>query len=233
MSEASARMMLVGGGTVACYTLALLLVRLWPGGAEIVQPAPVWWVGAFAVGVAFAAWNLWDSLLDVRRVFVRHRPQRVIAGGFWRLRSDALQGACCTAWAAAGALSLVQWGTADQRAGLITAGALALVVNQAWNRIDRERIVRMPSAHAEARTMEQVAVSLAADARRMGHDVRDTLQLPVGVLELLRTHHDLTPSEAAEIDLAVGALVTLAEHVAALHARVRALDPTLGPEDGS
>jgi hypothetical protein len=154
-----------------------------------------------------------------------------MAGGLWRLRSDAFQGACCTVWAGAGALAIVQWGNQEVRTALILAGALAIVVNQVWNRIDRERISHMPRPTRDAEALETIAIQLAADARRMGHDIFNDLQVPVGTLELLRERPGLTHEEIEEIDLSLKALLDLAAHIARLHQHARNLDPSLrGPQ---
>lgn len=231
MTRSLARMALVGLVVLALYALVLLGLAFVPG-ADIVMPLPISWTGMFAVAVAFAAWNLWDSLLGMRGAVRGDRPARMIAGSFWHLRSDALQGACCTALAGAGALAIVQWGGAEVRTALLTAGGVAIAVNQVWNRLDRERVQRMPGPISEARAMEHLAIALAADARRMGHDVAETLQYPVGVLEMLRIRPGLTEQEVAEIDAAVGQLVALAEHIQALHQQVRAHDPSVRDQPG-
>lgn len=226
MREATARMALVALSTLAVYGLVLTAISQTPG-VDIRMPLPAVWVAAFAVAVVFSAWNLWDSLLDTRAAFKGGRSRRVIAGGLWRLRSDALQGACCTAMAGAGALAIVQWGSPEIRTALILAAAVLLVANQVWNRYDRERVMRMPSAENDARQLERLAAEIASDAREGFHEVGNTLQHPVAVLDLLRTRPGITPGEVEEIDDAIGALTDLAVHVRLLHERVRALDPSL------
>lgn len=230
MRRAVALMLLVGLATLALYGLALMAVTLLPD-ADIVSPLPISWTGAFALATVFAGWNLWDSLLDARAAHRRRATRRTIAGGWWRLRSDALQGACCTSWAGAGVLAILQWGTQEIRTALILAGALALVANQVWNRIDRERISHMPRPTRDAEALETIAIQLAADARTIGHDVASSLQAPVGTLSLLRERPDLTPQEVEDIDLSMKALLDLAAHVQRLHQHARSIDPSLrGPQ---
>lgn len=226
MRRAAALMVLVGLVTLACYALALLLVTLLPG-ADIVSALPISWTGAFALATVFAGWNLWDSLLDARAAHRRRATRRTIAGGWWRLRSDALQGACCTAWAGAGALAIVQWAGPETRTALILSGALAIVANQVWNRIDRERISHMPRPTRDAEALETIAIQLAADARTVGHDVANDLQMPVTTFSLLRERPDLTPQEVEDIDLSMTALLNLGAHVARIHQHARSLDPSL------
>lgn len=208
MTRAGARMVLVALSTLALYGLALLLVNLLPG-ADIVQPYPIWWTGAFAVAVAFAGWNVWDSLLDARAAFRRGEPQRIIAGGLWRLRSDALQGACCTAMAGAGALAIVQWGGLEGRTALISVAALALVANQVWNRVDRERVMRMPPTDHDARYHElraQIRLAEAAAALQ-GAEKHDALTVMTRVqgrqqmlLRILEQHGIAVPEQLRKIE---------------------------------
>ncbi len=221
-----ARMILVVLTVLALYGAALLGLQFVPG-ADIVQVGPISWTGVFLVAVAFAGWNVWDSLLDARSAYRRHATKRVIAGGLWRLRSDTLQGACCTAMAGAGALAIVQWGTVEIRAAIIASAGVLLVINQIWNRADRERIQRMPGAISEARAMELLAIELAADVRMVGHDLNDNLQVIVGALEVVRQRPDLSPTEAGMIDAATSTVMNLAAHVRVLHEHAKERDPSL------
>jgi hypothetical protein len=175
--RATAGMLLVGLATLALYALALLAVDFVPG-ADIRSPLPIWWTGAFAVAVAFAAWNVWDSWLDARAAYRRGSPERTRAGGLWRLRSDMLQGSCCAAMAGAGALAIVQWGTVELRTTIILLAALMLVVNQVWNRIDRERVSRMTAPVADARYHEAQATIRHLESELDHHraERRDTLR---------------------------------------------------------
>jgi hypothetical protein len=189
-------MALVVASTLALYALALMGLQHIPG-VDILMPFPIFWVGAFSVAVVFAAWNVWDDTLDARATYQKGAPSRTIAGALWRLRSDALQGACCTAMAGAGALAIVQWGNIEIRTACITAAAVALVANQIWNRLDRERVVRMPSASEEARyhAAQSKIRRLEAQAALAAADKHEALQvaardrLAVGVLtRILRRH---------------------------------------------
>lgn len=230
MREAVARMVLVALAVVATYGLLLVLIEQSPL-VDVRNPLAVGWTGIFLLGLAFAAWNAGDSVLDIWGAIRKHRPRRILAGGQWLARSNGLQGVTCLMLAAVGWSVILMWGTAEQRAWLLMAGGAALVVNQIWNRLDRERVQRLPGAASEARLMEQLAVALAADARRMGHDVAETLQYPVGVLEMLRLRPGLTEQEVAEIDRAVTQLVALAEHIRDLHQQVRAHDPSVRDQE--
>lgn len=225
MNGVLVRMAFVTLLTLAGFGLVLGIVSTLPG-LDIVMPLPIWWVATFWVGVVFATWNLWDSVLDARAAFLRGRADRILLGGLWRMRSDALQCMTCCAMVAAGCLAILQFGTVEIRTGLILAGGITLVVNQLWNRLDRERIMRMPPLSGGAREMEQLAMRIAADARQMGHDIRDGLQMPVGELELLRSRPGMTAQEVADIDAAITALMKLADHIQALHQRVKASDPS-------
>ena len=57
MKQAIARMALVALTTVALYALALTILALAPG-IDIRLTTPISWVGALAVAVVFAGWNL-------------------------------------------------------------------------------------------------------------------------------------------------------------------------------
>lgn len=176
MRTAWVRMVAVAVTTLALYLLTLLAADTL--GLDIRQPLPIAWSGAFAVAVAFAGWNVWDSLLDARAAYTLKRPQRTIAGGIWRLRSDLLQGACCTAMLAAGMLAIVQVSTPEVRAAVIFVASLTLVANQLWNRLDRERIMRMPSPAEDARYHAAQATirRLEADIALQRADKHDALQ---------------------------------------------------------
>lgn len=226
MKRALARMTLVATSTLALYLLALAVVALLPG-VDLVQPAPLGWVGVFLCAAVFAAWNLADAVLDARVNFQKYGWGRMLAGSFWHVRSHALQGAGCTAWAGAGALAVLQWGTLELRTACYVAGALCFAGNQVWNRLDRERIVLMPRPAADADAMTRLAEQLAADARLMGHDVRSGLQIPVTTLEILRARPGMTATEIEEIDAALEALFNLGAHIQRLHAHARSLDPSL------
>lgn len=186
MTRAWARMGLVVLLVLAAYALALIVVTMLPG-ADIVMPYAVGWTGAFAVAVAFAGWNVWDSLLDARAAYRRQETARIIAGGLWRLRSDALQGACCTAMAGAGALAIVQWGGVEVRAAIIAVAGLTLCANQLLNRVDRERVLRMPLAVEGARYHAAQAVIRRLEAEAATHraDKHDALnRATTSVLEV-------------------------------------------------
>lgn len=158
-------MVLLGLVVLALYALALLLVNMIPG-VDVVQPYPISWTAAFALGTVFAGWNFYDALLDARAAYRKGEGQRIVAGGLWRLRSDILQGACCATMAAAGALAIVQWGGIETRTALLAAAGLALVANQIWNRLDRERVTRMPPTDHDARYHEARAWIRRTEAER-------------------------------------------------------------------
>jgi hypothetical protein len=218
-------MVLVGLVTLAVYALALLTVERLPG-IDIASPLAIWWTGAWLLGGVFGVWNLWDSALDARDAYRRRKSKRIRAGGIWRLRSDALQCSACVMMVAAGLLAILQLGSPDIRTGLILTGGLAVICNQAWNRIDRERVIRMPSSSVEARAMTRLATEIAADARQMGHDVANTIMQPVAVLEMLRNRPGTFPADVEDIDEAIDALISLTEHVHTLHQHVKERDPS-------
>jgi hypothetical protein len=224
--RASAQMILVELVTIAAYIVTLEIVVLLPGGIEVVSPLAEWWTGAWLGGAVFGAWNLWDSALDARDAYRRGKSSRIKAGGIWRMRSDLLQCVACVMMVAAGCLAIVQWSSPDVRTALILVGGLAVICNQAWNRIDRERVTRMPSSGIESRAMERLAQDIAADARLFGHEFDNIISLPVGTLEILRVRPGTTREEAEQINASVIALLTLAEHVHALHQRIKAKDPS-------
>lgn len=240
MRWAVIRILLVGVLTLALYALGIGLLDLIPG-TDIRQPLPWWWAGAATIGWAYATWNFGDALLDVWDAIKRKRARRYVAGGLWRSRSDFLQGVACLCWAIAGVLAILQWSTPDVRTSFLLAGAASLVLNQGWNRIDRERISRMPSVISETRAlerllaaravdgqaMERTAAALAADIRALGHDIDNRLSLPVGALEIQRARPGLPADEAATIDAGLAALSDYTEFVKRLHKHAKELDPSL------
>lgn len=226
VADALAQVVLLGTATLILYTGVLALISYLPG-TDIRSPLSIGWTGAFALATVFATWNFWDSLLDVRAAYRRGAPARTIAGGFWRLRSDALQGACCVAMAGAGTLAIIQWSTMEVRTAILLSAGVFIVTNQVWNRVDRERLWRMPSPTADRQAMRWLATQIAADARVGFHSVGNTLQVPIGVLELLRIRPGLTTEEVIAISEAIAALLDLADEVEALHDNVRLLDPSI------
>jgi hypothetical protein len=183
-------MALVALVTLAAYGLALALLTALPG-VDVAQPPAIAWTAGFAVAVAFGAWNVWDSLLDARAAYRRGETARIIAGGLWRLRSDALQGASCTAMAAAGALVIVQWGSLEVRAAIIAVAGLTLAANQVWNRIDRERVLRMPlnvegeRYHAAQAKIRRLEADAALEAAKK-HDALAELAPLRGYVQILQ-----------------------------------------------
>jgi hypothetical protein len=227
---AIARMALVALAILAAYGLVLLLIEQSPY-VEVRNYLALGWTAVFLVGLGFATWNAYDSVLDVWDAFKRHRPRRIVAGGQWLARSNVLQGIACLMLALTGWSVILMLGTAELRAGLLVGGGVALVANQVWNRLDRERLQRLPGPSSEVRAMEALAAELAADTRTFGHDFDDALQFPVGVLEVLKTRADITPQEVLDIEAAVVVLTDLGAALGVLHARARALDPTLHPPE--
>jgi hypothetical protein len=227
---ALARMALVAFSILAAYGLVLVLIEQSPY-VEVRNYLALGWTAIFLVALGFAIWNSYDSVLDVWDVIKQHRPLRIVAGGQWLARSNVLQGVVCLVMAATGWSVILMLGTAELRAGLLMAGGLALAANQVWNRLDRERLQRLPGPASEVRAMEALAAELAADTRTFGHDFDDALQFPVGVLEVLKTRSDITPQEVFDIEAAVVVLTDLGAALGALHQRARALDPTLQPPE--
>lgn len=227
------QMMLVGLTTLCMFGIAVLLADRIPG-VDVALPIALYWTCAWLLGAVFGGWNLRDSIRGSRATYRLERSTAATkAGGLWLLRSDFLQCSACLAMVAAGILAILQWSTVDVRTALILVGGLSIVINQVWNRLDRERVTRMPSVRDETRAMERLAAEIAASARRLGHDIANAINGPVGTLELLRARPGTTPEEAAEIGEAINTLVALADHVRTLHASIRASDPRLPRSESS
>jgi hypothetical protein len=217
-------MILLGLVTLAVYTLALILIDLTPG-MDVVQPLAVGWTGAWLLGSVFGARNLWDATLDVKSAYRRERSATVKAGGLWLMRSDFLQCSACLLMVSAGGLAILQWSSPEVRTGLILAGGLSVVINQVWNRLDRERVIRMPSIDSERRSLERLAREIAVDARVMGHLVANELSEPVGLIDLVLETAVLTPQHRVDLVTARDRMLDLSEHISALHQEIRNLEP--------
>jgi hypothetical protein len=227
---AIARMVLVAFSILAGYGLALVAIEQSPF-YEVRNYLALGWTAVFLVGVGFASWNAYDSVLDVWDAFKRHRPRRIVAGGQWLARSNVLQGIACLMLALTGWSVILMLGSAELRAGLLVAGGLALVANQVWNRLDRERLQRLPGPSSEVRAMEALAIEIALAGRQLGHDANDHLAAAVIALELVKDAPGLSADERKVCYGAIESLLELGEMIGSAHQRIRRLDPTLHPPE--
>lgn len=224
---ASLRLFAVMAVTMAAFLLLVLVL------GEFVEGEPLWvaalyWSGAFWLGFVFACWNLYDAVLDTWSAVRGRQSQRTVVAGFWFSRSDLFQALGCLFMLLAGLTVVLGISTPSTRSVLIFLGGAMLVVNQVWNRFDRERLRRAPY-RSRAALMRARAVAIAALGRALGHDIPAGLTAPVGIVDTLAHDRAVDVTTRAQLAEAVGLLLALTERVHALHREIRDLDPSYVP----
>ena len=206
--------------TIAVYIFLLMFIA-----PEINQPFVTWWTGAWLLGLVFAGWNSVDAVIDTWSVMHPMQSTRNVAGAFWLMRSEMLKSLACLCMASAGVIAMFLWGSIEIRVLLLCAGGLCIVVNEIGNRVDRERIEKMPPSSRAAR-MEQLAVEIAGLGRSLGHIANNLAAVQVGTLEDLQRSSNLTNEQREDIEAVEILMMSLADELQAVHQRIRDLDPS-------
>lgn len=224
---ASLRLFAVMAVTVAAYFVLVLFLGTFVDG-EPLWVAALYWSGAFWLGLIFAIWNLFDATLDTLAALAGRHSQRTVVAGLWFVRSDLFQALGCLFMLAAGLTVVLGIAGPQDRSILIFLGGAMLVINQVWNRLDRERLRRSPH-RSQANLMRARAIAIAALGRALGHDIPDRLTVPLGILEALSVDPNIPPAYRAQSGIGAESIIGLAAEVRDLHRQIRDLDPSYVP----